>query len=114
LANDAHLIIMLFNPTCEHCEEMAIDFRKNIALFEKTNLVLVAAQGMNKWLEFFLNTTKTADFPKIQIGIDSAHLVEQVYLYKALPQINIYNKERKLEKIFFSNVPIDSLKRYIE
>jgi hypothetical protein len=48
------------------------------------------------------------------VGIDSSGLVNQTFLYKLLPQVNVYNKERKLEKVFFSDVPIDSLKSYID
>ncbi|HTN46858.1 MAG TPA: hypothetical protein VL098_10970 [Flavipsychrobacter sp.] len=114
LENDAHLIVMLFNPTCEHCENMAATFKKNIDLFKKTNLVLVATGGMFPYLDYFIDNTHIKDISKIQVGIDSSGLVNQTFLYKLLPQVNVYNKERKLEKVFFSDVPIDSLKSYID
>ena len=114
LANQASLIIMLFNPTCEHCEEMGKTFRKNITLFNKTNLVLVAPQGMSEYLDGFVKTIGSKNEEKIQIGIDSSGFVNQTFLYKSLPQINIYNKDRKLEKLFFGDVPIESLRKYIE
>lgn len=44
LKNDAHLIMMLFNPTCGHCEEVTINLKKNIFLFKQSNLVLVAGK----------------------------------------------------------------------
>ena len=114
LKNDANLILMLFNPTCEHCEEMGRMLRDNIGLFKQSNLVLVAAPGMGSYLDYFINTTQTETTEKMQIGVDSSGLINQTFLYKSLPQINIYNKERKLEKIFFGIVPVDSLKGYIE
>lgn len=114
LQNDANLIIMLFNPTCEHCELMAKTFKEHISLFKKSHLVLVAASGMQSYLDFFINNTATELVTQIQIGIDSSGLINQTFLYKALPQINIYNKERKLEKVFFGDVDIEALKPYIE
>jgi len=114
LDNNASLIIMLFNPTCEHCELMAKTFKENIDLFQKSNLVLVAANGMESYLDFFINNTATELVRKIQIGIDSSGLINQTFLYKTLPQVNVYNKERKLEKIFFGEVAIEELKPYIE
>ena len=114
LKNDAHLIIMLFNPTCEHCENMAKTFKENIGLFKKTNLVLVAANGMDTYLDYFINNTGTELVTQMQIGIDSSGFINQTFLYKALPQINIYDKERKLEKVFFGDVDIEALKEYIE
>lgn len=114
LKNDAHLLIMLFNPTCEHCELMAKTFKGSIGLFKKSNLVFVAANGMESYLDFFINNTATELVAQMQIGIDSSGFINQTFLYKALPQINIYNKDRKLEKIFFGDVEIDELKPYIE
>lgn len=114
LKNDAHLFMMLFNPTCEHCENMTIAFKNNIQLFKKSRLVLVAAPGMESYLDFFIKNTGTENVPKIEIGIDSSGFINQTFLYKSLPQINVYNKDRKLEKIFFGDVPIDSLREYIE
>lgn len=114
LKNDAHLFIVLFNPTCEHCEKMGITFKDNIKLFNKSNLMFVAANGMESYLDFFVLATQTKDVKKIQIGVDSSGLINQTFLYKTLPQINIYDKDRKLEKIFFGDVPIDSLKQYID
>ena len=48
------------------------------------------------------------------MGLDSANFINSVFLYKTLPQINIYSPERKLLKIFNGDVAIDSLKRYIQ
>jgi len=114
LKNDANLIIMLFNPTCEHCEQVGMMLRDNIGLFKQSKLVLVAAPGMGPYLDYFINNTKTGATEKMQIGVDTSGLINQTFLYKSLPQINIYDKERKLQKIFFGIVPVDSLKAYIE
>jgi len=114
LNNDASLIIMLFNPTCEHCEQQTKLFEQNIDLFRKTNLVLVAAPGMGPYLQYFVNNTKVDSFPQIQVGLDSSQYIEKTYRYEALPQINIYSKDRRLTRIFTGNVPIDTLRAYIE
>lgn len=114
LKNDANLILMLFNPTCEHCEDQTIDFKNNIFLFKKSHIVLLAAPGMGSYLTYFMNNTKIQDYPTLQVGLDSSGYIEKTYKYVTLPQINIYNKERKLIKMFYGTTPIDSLKAYIE
>jgi len=114
LYNDAPLLVVLFNPTCEHCQLMAQEFKNNISLFRKSHLVFVAANGLYAYLPYFIEHSGVGNEPKIQLTVDSSGFIPKTFLYKALPQINIYNKERKLEKIFFSNVPIDSLRSYIE
>ncbi len=114
LKNDASLIVMLFNPTCEHCEQQTIDFRDHIYLFKKTNLMLLAAPGMGPYLGYFTTNTKIEQYPTIQVGLDSAEYIEKTFKYVTLPQINIYDKERKLVKMFYGYTPLDSLKQYIE
>jgi hypothetical protein len=114
IKNDAHLIVMMFNPTCEHCEEQAIKFKENIFLFRKTNLVLVAAAIMVPHLGFFTNNTKINDYPSIQVSVDSSDFINKTFIYQPLPQINIYDKNRKLIKIFSGETTMDSLKQFID
>ncbi|PZF70935.1 hypothetical protein [Taibaiella soli] len=114
LKNDATLFVMLFNPTCEHCEEQTEIFKENIAMFKNTKLVLMAGSMMMPYLDFFENAHKVSEYPKIIVGIDSSGFIDKTFLYNNLPQINIYNKDRKLERIFTGNVPMDSLAKYIQ
>ena len=114
LKNDANLFVMMFNPTCEHCEDMALDLEKNIGLFRKSNIVLMAAPGMGPYLEFFENGTKIRNYPKILMGLDSADFITRTFTYEMLPQINVYSPERKLLRIFTGITSADSLKPYIQ
>jgi hypothetical protein len=47
------------------------------------------------------------------IGWDSSGLVEDMFLYQQLPQINIFDNERKLIKIFSGEVPADTIRKFI-
>jgi len=114
LANDATLMLMIFSPLCDHCEDQAILFRDNISLFRKTKLVLIAAPSMRQHLDYFVNNTRIARIPKIIVGTDSNNYTARTFRYEMLPQINIYDKERKLVKVFTGSTPLDSLKVYIQ
>jgi len=112
--NGANLLVMLFNPTCDHCQEMTVQLEKNIDLFKKTKILLVAAPSMIDYLEFYNNITRYSKYPEITVAADSAGYIDKVFTYTALPQINIYDKERKLLKVFSGETSIDALKPYIE
>ncbi|MBS1645149.1 MAG: hypothetical protein JST36_08950 [Bacteroidetes bacterium] len=112
--NKANLFVMLFNPTCEHCEAMARDMAKHIDLFKQSQIVLMAAPMMVPYLEYFENTTKVQNFPKIKYGVDSAEFINKTFTYEGLPQVNIYNADRKLIKTYTGLENIDSLKAYIQ
>jgi hypothetical protein len=112
--NGANLFIMLFNPTCGHCEDETAMLQKNIGLFKKSKFLMMANPVMVPYMPDFVNRLHLADYPVFTVGIDSAGYVNNVFLYQALPQINIYNAERKLLKVYSGEVSIDTLKQYIQ
>ncbi|MBS1774193.1 MAG: hypothetical protein JST82_15150 [Bacteroidetes bacterium] len=116
LKNDANLFVMMFNPTCSHCQDETEVLKKNIALFKKSKIVLMATGAMETYMEYFENITKISEYPSILEVLDNekCDFINKTFTYQSLPQINIYDKDRKLIKMFFSETPIDSLKPYIE
>lgn len=114
LKNDANLIVMLFNPTCEHCEDMTIALEQNAKLFQKSNILLIAAEGMGPYLEFFENGTRVKNYPHIKYGLDSSNIINRIFNYEMLPQVNVYNAQHRLIKTFNGITEIDSLKPYIQ
>lgn len=108
-----NLFLMMFNPTCGHCEDVTRMLEKNLGLFRDKQILLVAGAAMMPYLEYFNANTKVYDYPKIQIGVDSSDIIKNTFIYNSLPQINIYDKERRLVKIFTGEVPLDSLRPYI-
>lgn len=112
--NNANLFIMMFNPTCEHCEAMTQALEDNIKLFKKSKIVMVAASMMQPYLGDFEKTHKTDKYRPILVGTDSSKIIDKLFNYNTLPQINVYNHDRKLIRVFSSLETVDSLKQYIE
>lgn len=111
---DANLFVMLFSPICAHCEDETFMLEKNIGLFKKSKLVLVAGKLYREYFNNFILITHAKDYPMITMGVDSLDFFKKTMLYDALPQMNIYDHDRKLIKTFNGNIDIDSLKPYIE
>lgn len=109
-----NFFLMLFNPTCEHCEDMTRLLGANSALFQKSRIVLVAGSAMLPYLEYFEKHTHYPQFPILQVGVDSSGLIDRTYGYYSLPQINVYGPDRRLVRRFTGETPIDSLKPYIQ
>ena len=112
--NGASLIVMMFNPTCGHCEHQADMIATNSELFKKTKVILLANQNMKAYLPDFIKNHHIADYPIFTLGVDSADFIKETFLYQMLPQINIYSKEHKLVKTYTGSVSIDSLTQYAE
>lgn len=112
--NGANLFVMMFNPTCGHCQEEALNLGRNAELFKKSKVVLAANMNMEPYLDDFITITHVDTHPFMYLGKDSSGLVGNLFLYQMLPQINIYDGERKLIKSYTGDVAIDTLKKYIQ
>ncbi len=113
--NDANLLVMIFNPSCSHCEDETAIIQKNISFFNKSQLVMVAKPVNAVPLSDFYLRRRLGEFqPPIHIGTDSSDFIGKTFVFGMLPQINIYDHDRKLVKTFNGEIAIDSLKQYIE
>lgn len=114
LSHKGSTMFIMFNPTCEHCQEEALYIIKDLDVFKNTRILFTAAANMQPYLSYFEAVTHYQKYPKIEVGLDSAKFIDKTFHYMSLPQINIYNKEHKLTKVFTGEVPVDSLKPYLD
>jgi thiol-disulfide isomerase/thioredoxin len=116
--NKGNLMVMMFNPTCGHCEDQTDQIARNATLFTEggkdTRVILMANMNMRTYLPDFIKNHKVNQFPVFTIGMDSADFIKESFLYSSLPQINIYDQNRKLLKIFTGEVRMDSLIQFIK
>lgn len=116
--NKGNLIVMMFNPLCGHCEDQTDMIARNATVFTEggkdTRVILMANTNMVTYLPDFIKNHKVNQYPVFKIGMDSSGFIKETFLYSALPQINIYDKNRKLLKIYTGGVRMDSLLQYVE
>lgn len=108
-----HFLLVMFNPTCEHCIKMTKLICANADLFKDTKVAFMAPASMMSYLNDFYTETQIFKHPDFVVGVDSAYAVDKLYTYGTLPQINIYDKHAKLVKTFKGDTPLDSLKHYL-
>ncbi len=101
------IVLVLFNPTCEHCIDLGKAIAENPKTFRKTALVYIAANGMDDYLGYFTEQTGlekvmgknivmgTDQTPNAGLGNSFSVFLAQLFEYQ-LPQVNVYNKERKM------------------
>lgn len=114
LKNNANLFVMMFNPLCEHCEDMTSNIVKNIDLFKKSKMVLVAASMMTDYMKYYEGLFKLNKYPQIILGRDSSKVFDRLFNYNNLPQINIYDHNHRLIRTINGQETVDSLRKYIE
>lgn len=114
LKDKRNLFVLIFNPTCEHCMEKTKMLEENLKMLGKQKLVLTMTPDMSVYFKDFDRATDVLKYPKIKIAVDSGDYITRMTNYKGLPQMNIYDKDRKLLKIYNGNFTMDSLSAYIK
>jgi hypothetical protein len=113
LRNKANLFLMIFNPLCDHCQLATQKIIGKIDALNKSHFVLIAAPDMKQYMPTFDSATHISKYPKLQVGYDSL-AIARLNTFMGLPQVNIYDRDRKLIKVLTSDFPIDSLVKYME
>lgn len=106
LTNDSleeagNIILMLFNPTCDHCGMVTDTLLRYLKPAQKSRLLLVAGDNMMPYLPQFIKEHQLEKYPaaQISVGVDSSGLIQKTFLYEPLPQVNIYDSTRSLLRI---------------
>jgi hypothetical protein len=111
--NKNNFFLIMFNPTCGHCIKMARLMNDNKEVFKKNNVIFLAGPAMLPYMPTFYQASGITNDSPIKVGVDSASTIDRLYLYQTLPQINVYDKNRRLIRIMHGDVSLDTLKHYI-
>lgn len=104
---------MLFNPQCDHCGVAAKGIKEQMADLQDCTFVLMTGNNLLEYIPKFVSQYGIDNIPNMHIGIDNSGADKQLFEYKGIPQVMIYNQEHKLQKTFYVNIPVDSIKYFI-
>ena len=111
-SNEHNFFVIMFNPTCGHCISVTRMIGENSAVFKNNHMLFLASSPMLPYFPDFLEETNMYKHPEMIVAVDSAYFIEKAYSYIVLPQINIYDANRKLIKTFTGETSLDSLRVY--
>jgi hypothetical protein len=104
-----NLVVMLFNPTCDHCYKQAYKFIRNIKNFSNTQFVLLTGDAMQPYyLEFCLNAGYSKE-PEVIIAFDTFGETPFIFAEKGIPQIMAYGIDKKLRKVFYKEADVEEV-----
>lgn len=100
------IMLILFNPGCDHCQHLAKDIVKHYDTFKDVAIIYIGAKGVEEYIPAFIKETgldAVMNKKNIFVGTDQTKKSEGQYeiseflynLYEfRLPQVNIYDKKR--------------------
>jgi thiol-disulfide isomerase/thioredoxin len=102
------VMIMLFSPDCEHCQEETKMILANKKQLADLQIVMVTYQPMEKMQRFY-KEYKIADNPNIYMGRDIPYFFGPFYMGRSLPFLAIYDKQQKLVRVYDGGAKIDKI-----
>jgi hypothetical protein len=115
IPKDHSLLVILFNPTCDHCVKACKTLLQHQASLMQTTVLFMCIKDYWADLPLFI---KDADLhveknPQFIVSADHSDIAKDLFNYNGIPQIMIYNKEKVLQKILYQQVNMDSIFTYI-
>lgn len=114
ITEDRNFFLVMFNPTCGHCVDVAQEIMENKEAFAENTVILMAGAEMAEYLPAFAGEANWEDGAERMLGVDSSGVVELLFNYISVPQINVYDHDLKLIKIFNGYVNMDQLRPYLK
>ncbi|MBL7765737.1 MAG: hypothetical protein JNJ58_06580 [Chitinophagaceae bacterium] len=107
------IILVLFNPSCGHCKEVAMGMKKSYEQLKEASIVFVCGKELLGELAGFSKEVDVDQVPNMTIASDNSEVIKLLFEYNGIPQIMIYNKEHRLTKKFYKLFNADSVAHYM-
>ncbi len=107
------VVIIWFNPLCEHCTYETGDILKNFVLFRDIDILFISDAGHDLLAEFSF-TYRLDTIPQIRVlqsGYD--YFATKFGNPPSVPTTYIYNKEHRLVKVFLGEASVQAIIRAI-
>lgn len=107
-------IFALFSPSCDHCEKAFSVIRNNIEAYKDFNIVFVTFAEYFHEIDSFIKVKNVVNLPNVYLcGARSQFIINYFMPNIVLPQVMVFDKQRRLKRIFYETVNNDSLLYYL-
>jgi len=89
------VLIILFDPNCDHCQHETEDITNNIDSFQNIQIVMVTNADFKDTKKFYENYG-LAKFKNITIGVETVYFLATFFNIHNLPYLAMYDKKGKL------------------
>ena len=102
------IVILLFNSTCEHCQNEILALKKSINYFSGTSLVFISSEPLLT-IKTFSTSFGLSSLPNIHFCKINPEDMYESFGSISFPHFFVYNKDHKLIKEFKGEVKIETI-----
>jgi thioredoxin-related protein len=108
LPKNKPVLLMVFHPTCEHCQHETENITKNIDKFKGIQIVMSTMVPLFE-MKAFMDKYKLASYDNIIVAQDYTFFLPPYFQFNNLPFLAFYNKKKKLVSTFGGSLPVDKI-----
>ena len=102
------VLLMVFHPSCEHCQQETENITKNIDKFSGIQIVMSTMVPLFE-MKAFMEKYKLASYKNIIVAQDYTFFLPPYFQFNNLPFLAFYNKKKKLVSTFGGSLPVDKI-----
>ena len=102
------VLLMMFNPKCEHCQHETEELIKHIDKFRGIQIVMTTSMLFDSMMAF-REKYKLAQYKNIVVAQDASFFLFSFYLNRSLPFLAFYNRKKELISVFEGALPMESV-----
>jgi thioredoxin-related protein len=108
LKKNKPVLVILFNPDCEHCKHETDEIIKHIDDLKKVQIIM-ATMAPHAAMKDFYAKYKLGEFKNIKVGRDFQYMLPSFYSVRTLPYLAMYDQKGNLLTTFEGSMKIEEL-----
>lgn len=108
LPENKAVLLMLFSPSCSHCQQETEQIIKHIAEFKNVHIVMATPMPFDSML-VFREKYKLANYKNITVTQDNKVMMPTYFMIGNLPFLAFYNRKKELLDTFEGSLPIEKV-----
>jgi thioredoxin-related protein len=108
------VLLMYFDPECDHCHTLMNAFFKRPADFRSAEVLIVTFKPLNE-VQAFVKAYQTHRYPNIKVGTEgTTYYLRNYYRMQNTPFVALYNRGGSLIAGYQKEVPLDALHKQLK
>lgn len=102
------VLLMLFNPDCDHCQHETAELVKNIDKFKGIQIIMATNVGLSP-IRAFIDKYGLSAYKNVEVTQDTHYFLITYYGLKSFPFLAFYNRKKELISVFQGSLPMEKV-----
>ena len=109
LPKNKPVIVIYFDPDCDHCQKLMNDVFKKMNSFKKAEIVMVTFKPVEE-VAAFEKKYKTHNYRNVNVGTEgTSYQLRNYYKLTIMPFTALYDREQKFNYSYGQDISVDEL-----